>query len=130
MQGACVESGQLLSEVDVNEETLSELLRCYISASCNNLEEVSDHAVIIKCRDIKFFRCVIDSKLEQVSYLRKEQWKISIKLKCYRQALSSQVGPDIAAGSSIITTKYGMAKRLFCGRPPKRPYQAIGTTHV
>ena len=42
MQDACVESGQLLSEVDVNEETLSELLRCYISASGNNLEEVSD----------------------------------------------------------------------------------------
>ena len=52
MQDACVESGQLLSEVDVNEETLSELLRCYISASGNNLEEVSDHAVIINCRDI------------------------------------------------------------------------------
>ena len=41
LQGACVGSGQFLSEVDVNEETVSELLRCYISATGNNLEEVS-----------------------------------------------------------------------------------------
>ena len=41
MQGACVASGQFLSEVDVTEDTVSELLRCYISASDNNLEEVS-----------------------------------------------------------------------------------------
>ena len=46
MQGACVESGQLLSEVDVNEETLSELLRCYISTSGNNLEEVSQQSFL------------------------------------------------------------------------------------
>ena len=41
LQGACVGSGQVLSEVDVNEETVSELLRCYISATDNNLQEVS-----------------------------------------------------------------------------------------
>ena len=46
LQGACVESGQLLSEVDVNEETLSELLRCYISTSGNNLEEVSQQSFL------------------------------------------------------------------------------------
>ena len=41
LQGACVESGQFLSEVDVNEETVSELLRCYISATDNDLQDVS-----------------------------------------------------------------------------------------
>lgn len=41
LQGACVGSGQFLSEVDVNEETVSELLRCYISAAGDDLEEVS-----------------------------------------------------------------------------------------
>lgn len=73
----------------------------------------------------------IDSKLEQVSYLRKEKWKISIKLKRYRQALSSQVGSDTTGSSTtMLSSKYGMAKRLPRGRPLKRPYQAIGNYNV
>ena len=53
LQGACVASGQFLSEVDVNEETVTELLRCYISASDNNLKEVSYQlfvVLIVECR--------------------------------------------------------------------------------
>ena len=47
LQGACVESGQVLSEVDVNEETVSELLRCYISATNNDLQEVSHQLLYV-----------------------------------------------------------------------------------
>lgn len=69
----------------------------------------------------------IDSKLEQVSYLRKEKWKVSVKLKRYRQALSSQVGPNATGISgAILPTKFGMTKRVPRGRPPKKPYQSIG----
>ena len=72
----------------------------------------------------------IDSKLEQVSYLRKEKWKVSIKLKRYRQALSSQVGSDAATNTGFIPAKYGLTKRMPRGRPPKRPYQAIGNHYT
>ena len=70
--------------------------------------------------------------MERSSYLRREKWKVSIKLKRYRLALSSQKGPDNVAGSSgvgsggmLMFPKFGVTKRLPRGRPPKRPFQGM-----
>ena len=68
MQGACVASGQFLSEVDVTEDTVSELLRCYILATDNNLEEVShqdNNAVHISMMYLTHMNTVLEDLLIQ-----------------------------------------------------------------
>jgi len=72
----------------------------------------------------------IDSKMERSSYLRREKWKVSVKLKRYRLALGSQKGADTVASNGggvgmLMFPKFGMNKRLPRGRPPKRPFQGM-----
>jgi len=66
--------------------------------------------------------------MERSSYLRREKWKVSIKLKRYRLALGSQKGSDNVgsshrAGGMLMFPKFGVTKKLPRGRPPKRPFQ-------
>ena len=68
--------------------------------------------------------------MERSSYLRREKWKVSVKLKRYRLALNSQKGADNVAnsggvGGMFMLPKFGVTKRLPRGRPPKRPFQGV-----
>ena len=69
--------------------------------------------------------------MERSSYLRREKWKVSVKLKRYRLALNSQKGADNVAnsggvgGGMFMFPKLGVTKRLPRGRPPKRPFQGM-----